>query len=241
MIVMAAAAVGMAGSVAYAAPAPFTYSYEGDLAPEDGGSSPQWQKYFDGVGSVAGGHLTVTTPITPGATNDHYLEYRLDGGGAWNPTGLGTTIEVSFKTNYNNDSGWAGSFLLGTGQRLWPVRVGTNFISIGGDDFHLPSSLGIDSSTFHTYRFTTENDNGDLKLYVDGSAAAVHTFSLGGASPTVRLAFGDLGGPEDGQIEWDYLRWTNEGAFAPVVPEPGTLSLAMIGLAGLVRRRQSAK
>jgi len=237
MMVVTAAAVAMVGSAAYAAPLPFTQSYEADYEPENALSNPQWQKYFDGTGSAAGGLLTVTTPTTPGASNDHYLEYRLDGGGAWNPTGLGTTVEISFKTNYTNDSGWAGSFLLATGQRIWPMRIGTNFVSGPAGDFHLPSNLGIDSSTLHTYRFTTESDNGDLKMYVDGSATAAHTFTGGAASATARLAFGDLGGPEDGQIDWDYIRWTNEGAFAPVVPEPGTLSLAIIGLAGLLRRR----
>jgi hypothetical protein len=102
-MLMTAAAVAMFGSAAYAAPLPFTASYEGDDAPESALSNPQWQKFFDGTGVAAGGYLTVTTAIT-GAGNDHYLEYRLPGGGAWNPTGAGSTFEVSFKTNLTNDS-----------------------------------------------------------------------------------------------------------------------------------------
>lgn len=221
-----------------AAPLPFTASYEADDAPEDPLSNPQWQKYFLGTGVAAGGYLTVTTPTTPGATDDHYLEYRLPGGGAWNPTGLGTTVEISFKTNLTNDSGWGGSMQIATATRRWPIRLGTNFISSPGvADLYLPS-LGIDSSTFHTYRFTTAADNGPLQLYVDGGSTPVYAYP-GEAIGGNQLAFGDLGGPEDGELVWDYIRWTNQGAFAPLVPEPGLLSLALIG--GLLRRRPSAK
>lgn len=244
-MLMTAAAVAMLGSAAYAAPLPFTASYEGDDAPESALTSPQWQKYFDGTGVASGGYLTVTTPTTPGATNDHYLEYRLPGGGAWHPTGAGSTFEVSFKTNLTNDSGWGGSFQIATTTRRWSFRVGTNWVSCEGTgDYHLPTNLGIDSSTFHTYRFTTVDDSSPLQMYVDGNLAHVVATGLpvefaGIAGSGNQLAFGDLGSPEDGELVWDYLRWTNEGAFAPVVPEPGMLSLAVIGCAGLLRRRQS--
>ena len=215
-ILLAATAGVFMGTVAQAAW--YTASYEGNAAPEDVASNPQWQKYFLGTGAVAGGYLTVTTPTEPGSGDDHYLEYRLDGGGAWNPTGAGTTLEISFKTNYTNDSGWGGSFMLATGQMLWPIRIGTNFVSGPGGDFNLPANLGIDSSTFHTYRFTTANDSGDLQMYVDGSTTPAHTFTGGTPTSTVRLAFGDLGGPEDGQIVWDYIRWTNAGVVVPTGP-----------------------
>jgi MYXO-CTERM domain-containing protein len=233
---MITAMAAMAGSVTHAAPAPFTQSYEADDVPESASSSPQWQKFFLGTGTASGGLLTVTTPTDAGASDDHYLEYRLDGGGAWNPTGAGTTLEMSFKTIAGSDSGWAGSALISTGLRQWSIRVGTNYVSIGGDDLYLPS-LGIDSSTFHTYRFTSANDTGNLSLYIDGATTPTHTYTNGVDSAVSRLAFGDLGSPEGGQVQWDYLRWTNAGAFAPV-PEPGALSLAAIGLAGLRRRRR---
>ena len=240
MLAVTAGAVAMLGSAAYAAPAPFTASYEADYAPEDPLSVPQWQKYFDGTGVAAGGLLTVTTNIAaaPGS-NEHYLEYRLPGGGAWNPTGAGSTVEISFKTNLTNDSGWGGSFQIATASRRWSFRLGTNWVSCEGTpDFHLPTNLGIDSSTFHTYRFTTVDDSSPMQMYVDGAASPVATFA-GVAGSGNQLAFGDLGGPEDGELVWDYFRWTNAGAFAPVVPEPGMLSLAMIGFAGLLRRHRT--
>jgi len=192
----------------------WTGTYEGDALPDSPSSNPQWQKYFLGSASALGGYLTVTTPTDSGTGDDHYLEYRLDGGGAWNPTGAGTTLEMSFQTNYTNASGWAGSALISTGLEQWSIRVGTNYVSVGPEDLYLPS-IGIDSSTLHVYRFTTVGDTGNLNLYVDGGTTPAHTYSTGVASAVSRLAFGDLGSPEDGQVVWDYLRWTNAGAFAP--------------------------
>jgi len=236
---MMAASMTAMGMNAQAAELPFTASYEADLAPEDALSNPQWQKYFLGTGTVAGGLLTVTTN-SAAAGDEKFLEYRLDGGGAWNPTGLGTTVEFSFKTNYNDPSGWGGALLIGTGTRLWILRIGTNFISdaLAGGDFHLPSNLGFDSSTFHTYRLTTAGDSGPLNLYVDGSPTPATSFA-GIAAGTNRLAFGDLGGNEGGEVVWDYLRWTNTGAIAPEVPEPSMLSLAGVASVALLRKRRA--
>lgn len=224
-------------SAVYAAPAPFTASYEADYTPEDPLTSPQWQKYFLGTGVASGGYLTVTTNDAAPAGDEHYLEYRLPGGGAWNPTGAGSTLEFSFKTNVVNASAWGGSFQIATGSRRFSFRLGTNWVSCeGSPDFHLPTNLGIDSSTFHTYRFTTVDDTSPLQMYVDGSAAPVASFA-GLAGSGNQLAFGDLGNPEDGELVWDYIRWTNAGAFAPAVPEPATLSLAAMGFACVLRRR----
>jgi MYXO-CTERM domain-containing protein len=51
------------------------------------------------------------------------------------------------------------------------------------------------------------------------------------------LAFGVTNGVQTGgQIEWDYIQWTNDGAFAPV-PEPAALSLLGLGALALRRRR----
>jgi hypothetical protein len=215
-MVIAAAASVLMGSAANAAW--YTASYEADYLPQDPLSAPQWQKYFDGTGTVADGVLTVTTDNTSSGDGP-YLEYRLDGGGAWNPTGAGTTVEMRYKVNFNDPTGegWAGSFMLGTGERYWSAKIGTNFITVvGAGDFYLPS-IGIDASTYHTYRFTTANDTGNLDLYVDGAVTPAHSFV-----PTVatlsRLAFGDLGAPEGGQVAWDYIRWTNAGVVIPTGP-----------------------
>lgn len=211
----------------------YSASYEADYAPENAMTSPQWEKYFSGTGVASGGFLTVTTTAV-----DPWLEYRLPGGGAWTPTGAGSTVEVSFKTNVTNGSGWGGSFQIASGTRRWSFRVGTNWVSCeGSGDFSLPGGLGIDSSTFHTYRFTTADDTSPLQMYVDGSATPAASFP-GLAGSGNQLAFGDLGNPEDGELVWDYIRWTNAGAFAPGVPEPGILSLTAIGVAGLLRRNR---
>jgi hypothetical protein len=229
------AGILVVGSAAHAAPAPFTQSYEADALPDDPSSSPQWQRFFGGTGTASGGILTVATPGT--APDADYLEYRLSGadGAPWDPTGAGSTVEMRFKSDSVDASGWSGSALISTGLSQWAIRIG-DFVSISGDDYNLVAN-GFDPTVFHTFRFTTANDTGDLNMYIDGSTSVTHVFTGGAASAVSRLAFGDLGQPEEGTAEWDYMRWTNAGAFAPV-PEPGMMSLATIGLAGLRRRRR---
>jgi hypothetical protein len=205
-------------SIARAQPSPFISGYEADNLPQSPLTSPQWNKVLDsdptGPGtseSVSNGILTVFT-----ASKTDYLEYRIDGGpgSSWSPTGVGSTLEVRLKTDFNTSSAdWAGNLVFSTGSRGWNLGIGANFISdfSGGGDFPI-----VTNDSFHTYRFTIKDEvNGPLAMYVDGSSTPAK-FWPGAASATNRLGFGDVtSSNEGGQIQCDYLRWTNKGRFAP--------------------------
>lgn len=222
MLALSAAASAFVVLQARGQSAAFTFSYEADYLPQSPLTAPQWAKVLDSdeagpntSESVSGGILTTYT-----ANKADYLEYRMDGGAGlnWNPTGAGSTLEVRLKTDFNaSGADWAGNLVIGTGSRAWTLGIGTNYISNygGGGDLVMPTS-----DKFHTYRFTIGNEvDGPLALYVDGASTPSKVWS-GTASTTNRIGFGDAtDANEGGQIQWDYLRWTNNGRFAPeVVP-----------------------
>jgi hypothetical protein len=234
MFTLGAAAIVFGASYAQSAPAPFDYGYEADALPES--STPSWNRYFDGDVSVSGGILTVTTPGTHGGSDPDFSEIRLLGGSGqpWDTTGAGTTVEVKVKTDYNvSGHSWAGSILIDTGVRRWHMLIGEGYITdnAGGGDFPI-----VTNDAFHTYRFVIADEtNGPLDMYVDGNTTPTNSWG-GAGSVSSRIAFGDLGNSDQGQVQWDYVRWTNDGAYAPV-PEPASLSLMALGALALRRRR----
>lgn len=239
MVTLGAAAIALGASYAQAALLPnMDYEYSGDALPES--SSPAWSRYFDGDVSVSGGILTVTTPGTHGGSDIDYSETRIIGGTGqpWNPTGAGTTVEIRVKTDYNvSGHSWAGAIRIDTENRFWWMLIGEGYITdnAGGGDLPI-----VTNDAFHTYRFVISNEaTGPLDLYVDGNTTPAHSWAGASTSGTSRIAFGDLGNAEQGQIQWDYIQWTNDGAFAPVaVPEPAALSLLGLGALTLIRRRK---
>ena len=108
-------------------------------------------------------------------------------------------------------------------------------------------SSEIDPTEYHTYRYTIQDlgpvdDNLDAKLYIDDNPIPVdEAFSAaaGAWSPWGKDRFFMF--PDAGQdtrtTEIDWIRWTDEGAFAPV-PEPASLLILTGGLLALARRRR---
>jgi hypothetical protein len=241
MVVLGLTAGMLAVDFVEAAPVPFTHSYTGDALPQDPLTVPQWTKVLDSdeagpntTESASGGILTVFTASVP-----DFIEYRQDGGGAWNPTALGSTVETRLKVDFNSEgASYAGDLVILTGARGWFMRFGTGSINevLGGGTLEMDTS-----SAFHTYRFTTtEAANAPLNLYVDGSTTPAITFA-GVDTGSNRLGFGDATTSlEGGQIQWDYIDWTNAGAFAPV-PEPSTLALMALGGTALLRTRRARR
>lgn len=210
------------------------HGYEGDYLPQDPSSSPQWQKVLDSGNtseSVDNGILTVYS----GAV-DQYIEYRLMGGegGAWNAGGNGTTIETRFKTDYVIGDGnlYSGFLVLSMASQHWVLYIGPNYITnyTGG---YLPV---VTDDDFHTYRFVLSDETtGSLDLYIDNDFSAPAFTYAGTAGGANYIGFGDGSASElAGQIQWDYIRWSNDGAF---VPEPTQLAMLLPALIGLRRRR----
>ncbi len=209
----------------------FTDSYEADALPT--ASTPAWTEFFNqGTESVAGGILTLST-----AAGDDNL-YRLGGGTGldWDPTGAGSTLEIRLKVDSQLGATGAGDFGILTGAKVWKFSFATNQIN----EVVAGGTVSMDTSAaFHVYRFTVAGTGGPLNLYVDGGGSPVATFA-GGATGSNRLDWGDDLGADAGQVQWDYIRWTNLGAFAPV-PEPSVVWLAAVGLMTLIRARRAGR
>ena len=220
------------------------YEYDGNAVPES--SLPAWEKYFDGDASVSGGTLTVTTPGTHGGSDVNFQEYRQPGGAGnpWNGSSSGNTVEVKINS-ISNAAGydWAGGLAIGTGVHDYGIVIGEHYISANVTQTNsTPADYSIVlNDAPHILRFTTNDaDDGQLNLYVDGNTTPAKTWT--GNNPAVttnnRLAFGDLGNSSNGTVVWDYIQWTNDGAFAPAVPEPASLSLLGLGSLALIGRRR---
>lgn len=106
----------------------------------------------------------------------------------------------------------------------------------------LSTVVTMDTSEFHVYRIVTDtNASPTYSLYIDGSTTAAFTsstpwFTSAGFDG---LFFGDISaGGLAGKIDVDYISWTDNGAFAPLVPEPSTLLCAAAGALFIAGRRR---
>jgi hypothetical protein len=109
------------------------------------------------------------------------------------------------------------------------VFVSTNSAVVG-------RSYAIDTvSTLNTYRLTMGID-GLVSVYINNGAAAVISGYAGQALSVDNIDFGSLSTSVDGISKWDYLAFTNAGAFAPI-PEPSITVLLGVGIFGLLAAR----
>ena len=105
------------------------------------------------------------------------------------------------------------------------------------------ASISMDTTdAYHTYRITRGADGLYWDLYIDNKpvAAVADQHSGGELISTSRIWFGDIDFPIPGNtpdVDIDYIQW-HEGANAPPVPEPATVTLAVSGLIALSLRRR---
>ena len=95
------------------------------------------------------------------------------------------------------------------------------------------------TDAFHTYRLAISGSA--VSVYIDGSTTATYTDTTFASTAVNFLDFGDITGNASSNWVVESVRWTSEGAFAPI-PEPASIALA--GLAGtllIVRRRASRR
>lgn len=213
----------------------WTYTYEGNYLPGNPLSDPAWTSPFPPSGgaseSVFGGILTVSTPDV-----SENIAYRQTGGtgNPWDPTAAGSTIEARLKVDsLGTGSAWAQSLMVRTGSRMYWLAFGTNVVqdpAAGGFAF-INTTDG-----FHDYRFTVSGLAGIGSLYLDGSQTPLFT-TTGIADSANVLDFGDVTGIYDGgTVRWDYIRWTNAGAFS--IPEPSAVMMLALGGTLLLRAQR---
>lgn len=208
-------------------------SYDGDFLPNNGSSDPAWSTYFVGAGasgSVSGGILTLTNA----GTSITYAE--MNNTAYWNGGSGGTyenTIEFRMRgQNAQANADWTGRLFWSDGQYRWFLSFDDNRLRINSSPFHL-----LDTKSFHTYRIVSSNGVADL--YVDNignQATPVLSGIAGTASAQNFIFFGHDGAALRGRTDWDFVRWTNAGAFT--IPEPATFTLVLAALAFLRRLRK---
>ena len=194
-------------------------TYGGDALPS--ASMPAWSIYANSgmwSGSISNGIYTHRTMLTSA--------------GAWqvgtgfdNPLSTKRTVEVKVKLGIDGSYPSAGDgvvdLLLFGGSRYIELRIGTNSISMKGTS---TSSAGLDMlSSFNTIRLTHDSSlsTDAWKLYLNSNATPIITsgsdpgVALG--SPFHAVVFGDPStGGIGGESQWDYISWTDAGAFDPV-------------------------
>lgn len=191
----------------------WTHSYDAKVLPNDKNCDPVWGVPLPvpspaDTSTIEDGALVIATG--PEARDWNF--YRLDGGPekAWSPTVAGSTVEVKLRVvNQVPGDGSAQSLVMATGRNSYNVRFSTTGLYLGeSQKFTLNTT-----NAPHVYRFVLEED-GEGAVYIDGDSRPAATFT-GERSNQSYLDFGDCSEGQGGTCEWNYVRWTNEGAFPP--------------------------
>ena len=213
-------------------------------------ASGAWASYWMTQGEDDGTPDVINVQPVPGEPGNNMVNFYQPSGAMWyksvaQPTFnfttgasiegrlqllYGTTGQNTFFTMYDAALGKNVDFKFS-----YTNSNPTGNINVAGVDYAFAANSGQVPNPFHTFRVTALGSV--FNLYIDDNTTPVVSGStasgLGWApSAAEPLAFGN-------QIitnNWDHLRWTTEGAFAPV-PEPATMILLTIG--GLMLRKKS--
>lgn len=238
---IATLSLGSYGSAAVINGVEFTTVYDGSALPASPWASlpgPQ-----TGSATIVDGALKLNTAASQ--TRYYQIAYNSanpiwDGSIAADTPG--TTIEFRLKVeSVTSDATNAAVIYFSTGTKGYSFYFKSD--EIRASSATTGAVQALDTSVFHTYRITLSgNEGGVANFYIDG----VYISSLSGISgvgsiTTNHIYFGDPSGNTGGVTYWDYMAFTNAGAFAPI-PEPATAMLLLGGMAGvffIARRREA--
>lgn len=220
----------------------WSVNYTGDYLPNNALSDPAWTTLFQGgsaTATVAGGILTYNSPANADQTYAEMANTAYWNGGSGGSLDNTTEFRMKLQSSgapydaaemYIFDSSKYFKFTIHEDDPFTPGNQG--YVSLGSG-----GNIVLDVDVYNTYRVLTFND-GTANLYINGVAAYGTPVNATGASATNKINFGDLSSGGGGVSDWDYVRWTNAGAFVPV-PEPqtGVLILGGLSLLGILRRR----
>lgn len=194
-------------------------------------------RYFGGPGGT--GSATINENYLRTVTGvGNKLEYNTAYGYDVS-AGNSITIETRLRVVEMTGTQFAGGFLLGAGAVEGSTAEGY-YVPIAFSTTRIGDVTGLDLTEWTVIRFTIENAgtaSAKLSIYINNSPEASYvgsiTSTIAQADRFQRIRFGDYytaGAAEmDGTVDWDYIRWTSEGAFAPI-PEPSTALLPLGGL-----------
>jgi len=123
---------------------------------------------------------------------------------------------------------YAGNLRARSDEKAFGIFFSRDKVALGSQSAPKVSAP-IDATAFHVYRVTLEADA--VKLYVDGGAKPVLVMKPQGGLKRPLIEFGAFNSSArfppaglGGTVEWDYIRWTQAGAFAPGTNEPAARS-----------------
>ena len=154
---------------------------------------------------------------------------------------LGSTFEFSLQATVASPAeggpGYSAGIVLGDNAGYWDTRIvyGTSgaVVSYSGG---IVQSFTLDTTVLNTFRITIADGTGFM--YVNNNPTPVFTLQKIGGAFNAQQIGNYSGAIEGGYADWEYIRWTNEGAVAPV-PEPSVMAaLALTGVLAVAFRRR---
>ncbi|MCC6238675.1 MAG: PEP-CTERM sorting domain-containing protein [Phycisphaerales bacterium] len=231
----------------------FTYKYEGDVLPQNAGlgfalvdpngvygtsSDPASLGNSGGVN-----YLTIKTDTNDTVTANQYgdiYNYQLMGGSGtnWDPHFLGGfTVEFRVIVRANNSGTYGAAVRVQDENssglfQFWRDKMSGDLASV---------ATAPNDDALHTFRIASYSPDGSsagqvYKVWRDGTE--IGTFAQNANYAGSLLVFGDyVSGIGEVDFDIDYLRWTTDGAYAPV-PEPSSAAMLLMLGGGLLFRRR---